>query len=91
LLIVDEYTDFAWSMFLKTKDEQYDQITTFIKHMQQRQTPVRKIRCDNSGENQSLQQQLTNSDHHISLNSPLHRRLNKMGGWKGNFLFCIAI
>jgi transposase InsO family protein len=56
LLIVDDCTDVAWSAFLRTKSSQVDRIVTFIKDLQARHTiKVKYIRCDNAGENKSLE------------------------------------
>ena len=57
LLIVDDCTDTCWSYFLKHKSDQVEQVLIpFIKHMKARHNrQVRYIRCDNAGENQSLE------------------------------------
>ena len=55
LVIVDDATSFTWSIFLKTKSEQVPRLMTFVRKMKARGTPVKKIRCDNAGENKSLQ------------------------------------
>jgi hypothetical protein len=41
----------TWSIFLKHRDDQYENLNTFIKHMKSRQTPITYIQCDKSGEN----------------------------------------
>jgi hypothetical protein len=55
LLIMDEYTNFLWSYFMKTKDEQ---VSIIIKHNKMLQNEpkvkVKYIRCDNSGENHDI-------------------------------------
>ena len=54
LLIVDHYTDYCWSAFLKTKSEVGERVRKFIK-MLKLQLKAEKdwtvIRCDNAGEN----------------------------------------
>jgi hypothetical protein len=56
LLIMDEYTNFWWSYFLKTKNEQ---VSVIIKHFQRLQNDtkvkVKCICCNNSGENHDIQ------------------------------------
>jgi hypothetical protein len=52
LLIVDQYTSMQWSFFLKTKDEQPQVLTNFVKKI----SPQVKIECwksDNAGENKA--------------------------------------
>ena len=46
-----------WSRFEKNKSDLKDKVIPVIKNIQSRQ-PISFIRCDNSGENQSLDQSL---------------------------------
>ena len=55
LLIVDDYSDFCWSYFLKTKDELAEKVVNFIKDLMMRnKIKIECIRLDNAGENKSL-------------------------------------
>nr|GEZ99652.1 retrovirus-related Pol polyprotein from transposon TNT 1-94 [Tanacetum cinerariifolium] len=57
LVIVDDYTQFTWVKFLRSKDETSDFIIKFLKMIQVRlKVPVRHIRRDNGTEfvNQTL-------------------------------------
>ena len=57
LMIQDEYTGYIWSMFLKSKDELPDIVIDWIKQiMKEHNIVIKKIRCDNAGENKILQQ-----------------------------------
>jgi len=56
LVIVDDATGMTWSIFLKRKNEQVQHMLTFFRKMKRRGTPVRKVRCDNAGENKALQE-----------------------------------
>ena len=58
LLVVDEATSMKWSFFLKNKDAQVPLLTGFIKTLQNQNKKVKYIRCDNAGENISLQKAL---------------------------------
>ena len=59
LLIQDEYTDFLWSKFLKSKDEVVPVMLQWIKEIQKEtKLKVKTIRCDNSGENKALQESI---------------------------------
>jgi hypothetical protein len=59
LLIVDEATKFKWSYFLKTKDEVATKvIALFNKLSNEFNKNLKFIRCDNAGENISLQKQM---------------------------------
>nr|GFC19133.1 putative ribonuclease H-like domain-containing protein [Tanacetum cinerariifolium] len=58
LVIVDDYSRFAWVKFLRSKDETPDFIIKFLKMIQVRlKVPVRRIRTDNGTEfvNHTLQ------------------------------------
>ena len=56
LLVVDDCTDYAWSFFLKQKSDLKDITIALIKELKQAyDIDVKIIRCDNSGENNSLQ------------------------------------
>ena len=55
LLVVDDFTDMAWSYFLKAKIEVKSKIIQLIKDFRLNDVHVKKIRCDNAGENFSLQ------------------------------------
>jgi hypothetical protein len=59
LLIIDEYTNFLWSYFMKTKDEQVPKIIKHIRMLQNEpKVKVKSICCDNSGENHDIQNYL---------------------------------
>ncbi|MFN7263265.1 MAG: reverse transcriptase domain-containing protein [Cyanobacteriota bacterium] len=58
LLVVNEATGMKWSFFLKNKDAQVPLLTGFIKTLQTQNKKVKFIRCDNAGENISLQKAL---------------------------------
>jgi hypothetical protein len=56
LLIMDEYTHFVWSYFMKTKDEVAGLTINLIKQIQKNKgVVVKHRRCDNAGENVTLQ------------------------------------
>ena len=55
LLVVDEATDMKWTFFLKNKDDQVKILVNFVKNLKEIGKKVRYIRCDNAGENLSLQ------------------------------------
>ncbi len=57
LLIVDDATDMAWSVFLKHKSDLCERLVNFIYNMKSRGTPIKYIRLDNSGENVAFQKQ----------------------------------
>jgi hypothetical protein len=65
LLVVDEATSMKWSFFLKSKDAQVPLLVGFIKNLQEQGKKVKYIRCDNAGENISLQQSLDNEGMNI--------------------------
>jgi uncharacterized protein with PIN domain len=54
LLVVDDATNYTWSFFLKQKSNTTQRLMKFIQLMKNRGTPIKKIRCDNS-ENNDLQ------------------------------------
>ena len=67
LLIQDDYTDFIWSYFLKTKAQMANTFMSWLTTIEKEtKLTIRKIRCDNSGENRSLQE-LVRHDHNLSV------------------------
>jgi len=59
LLVVDEATSMKWSFFLKQKSDQVEVLRTFILDLKTKHKRIVKhIRCDNAGENYSLQKEL---------------------------------
>ena len=57
LLIVDDATDMAWSVFIKNKSDLSERMINFIYNMRSNGTPVKIIRLDNSGENNYFKSQ----------------------------------
>ena len=56
LLVVDEATHMKWSFLLKSKDQTTDVMIPFIKELAAKYFKrVKYIRCDNAGENTSLE------------------------------------
>ena len=56
LLSVDDVMDFCWSMFLKMKDEASKRLIRLIKDLKATHgVTVKKIHCDNVGENKEFQ------------------------------------
>jgi hypothetical protein len=63
---MNEYTNLLWSYFLKTKDEKVHVIIRHLIHITNEcKVKVNYIRCDNSGENHDLQNQI--NDNHPKL------------------------
>jgi hypothetical protein len=56
LLIVDEFSGMKWSLFLKRKSDVVNSIVEFVKKLKAGNPEMVKfLRCDNSGENESVQ------------------------------------
>jgi len=53
-LIVDDYTDFCWSIFLKNKSDLKDKMFSLLTDLHIAGIDVKYIRCDDSGENKSF-------------------------------------
>ena len=60
--VVDDKSSQTWSIFMKRKNDQVPRLMTFLRKMKARGTPVRRLRCDNAGENKSLQQACLDSN-----------------------------
>jgi hypothetical protein len=54
LLMVDDTTGLAWLCMLKKKSNTTKEVMLFLRRMKARGTPVKYIRCDNSGDNKDL-------------------------------------
>jgi hypothetical protein len=57
VLIVDDYTDYCWSLFLKDKSELKEKMMTLLTDLKIAGINVRFIRCNDSGENKAFQKQ----------------------------------
>ena len=55
VLIVDDYTKYQWCKFLKKKSEMASETIEVIKKLMLENHEVKKIRCDNAGENLTLE------------------------------------
>ena len=57
LLIVDDFTDYCWSYFMKNKSDLSSKMQELIQELKTKQLKVKYIRCDNAGENQAFEQE----------------------------------
>ena len=55
LLVMDDCTGYVWSFLLHTKAELADTVLALRRRLKQQGITVKYIRCDNAGENNSLQ------------------------------------
>ena len=56
VLFVDDYTKYKWSLFIKNKSDLATEGIQMIKRIQNDfQLKIKRIRCDNVGENMALQ------------------------------------
>jgi hypothetical protein len=63
---LDEYANYLWFFYLKTKDEQNQVISRHLIHItNEKKVKVKYIRCDNSGDNHDLKNQIL--DNHPKL------------------------
>ena len=53
-LLVDDYTDFCWSIFLKNKSDLKCKVMTLLTDLKIAGIEIKQIRCDDSGENKAL-------------------------------------
>jgi hypothetical protein len=63
-LIVDDYTDFCWSYFLRKKSDLKEKLVNFIQELKTKIIDVKFVRYDDAGENKALE------DHcnHVGIN-----------------------
>ena len=55
LLILDDYSDYTWSFFLKEKSDLAECMVDFIQDLEAKHDiKVKNIRCDNAGENKAF-------------------------------------
>ena len=57
VLLVDNYTDYCWSIFLNKKSYLKDKVMTLLTDLKIASINVKYIRCDDSGENKALYNQ----------------------------------
>jgi len=62
LLVVDEATHMKWSFFLKNKSQTSEKLMPFLKELKAKYfKTVKFIRCDNAGENKTLERDTKNA------------------------------
>jgi hypothetical protein len=54
VLLVDDYTDYCWRIFLKNKSDLKSKVMTLLTDLKIAEINVKYIRCDDSGENKAL-------------------------------------
>jgi hypothetical protein len=54
VLLVDDYTDYCWSIFLKNKTDLKSKFMTLLTDLKIAGINLKYIRCDDSGENKAL-------------------------------------
>jgi hypothetical protein len=64
-LIVDNHTNYCWSIFLKNKSELKEKMLKLLTDLKIAEINVKFIRCDDSGENKSFQNACLASGHNI--------------------------
>jgi hypothetical protein len=86
-LIVDDITDFCWSLFLKKKSDQVEDVVCLLKKIiSVYKKNIKFIRCDNAGENKTLEKACYDAKLGIIFE---YTPPNTMGKLKGNFKHCI--
>jgi hypothetical protein len=54
VLLVDDYSDYCWSNFLKNKSDLKSKVMTLLTDLKISEINVKYIRCDDPGENKAL-------------------------------------
>jgi hypothetical protein len=54
VLLVDDFSDYCWSIFLKNKSDLKCKVMTLLTDLKIAEINVKYIRCDDSGENKAL-------------------------------------
>ena len=54
VLIVDDYTNYCWSIFLKNKSDLKEKMFTLLTDLKIAGIDIKYIRCDDSGENKAF-------------------------------------
>ena len=52
--VVDEYSNYSWSFFMKSKSEFGQNVIDLIKNLKAQEYKVKFVRCDNAGENRTV-------------------------------------
>ena len=63
LLVVDQKSRHKWCRFMATRNESNENVTDVISELKSNGLSPKFIRCDNSGENQHLEQYMTSQGH----------------------------
>jgi hypothetical protein len=56
-LIIDDFSSYCWSYFLKKKDELKDEVVELIKELKNENIQVKFLRFDDAGENYALEKE----------------------------------
>ena len=64
-IVVDDYSNFKWCVFMKKKSMLASKILPIIKELNLRKQTVMKIRCDNAGENYKLKEACVDAEFNI--------------------------
>jgi hypothetical protein len=66
LLVMDHYSNFCWSCFLQHKNDLSKTMMQWLHDFQFRLGfKVKRMNCDNSGENRQFQKDLDRLPHHV--------------------------
>ena len=52
--VVDQYSNYSWSFFMKNKSEFGQNVIDLIKNLKAQEYKLKFFRCDNSGENRTV-------------------------------------
>jgi transposase InsO family protein len=84
-LLVDDYTDYCWSIFLTNKSDLKNKVMPLLTDLKIAGINVRHIRCDDSGENKSLFQACAAQGYGINFEFSGPRTPQQNGKVEGKF------
>jgi len=86
-MAMDDATDYCCTMLLKSNDELPMRMIELNKELKgKNQVQVKKIRCDNAGENTSFEKLAKAERLGLHFETLQGRHPNKMAEWKGSLL-----
>ena len=58
VLAVDEMSKYCWSIFIANKSDMPEKVIHLLKELKNKSIHVKKIRCDNAGENLTISSEI---------------------------------
>jgi hypothetical protein len=90
VLIVDDYTNYCWSIFLKNKSKLKEEMFALLTDLKIAGIDIKHIRRDDSGENKAFYDACCTKGYTLRLSSEVQELLSETERWNGSFKHSMA-